>query len=189
MIKPLALVGLFLFSTADASVFDCHPSLNELECLIYQETNQLRLNEGLHRLVFSEQCQEAAVYHAQRMSETGVYAHEIKGDMTFGERVEYFAVPGSRISENIHARKMREFSSVEQAAREIVQDWYDSRGHRRNMMNSSARAIGVAAFGDYQVQCFTDRADSQTLEEAQREDQRERPPLLNTLLNKLPWKR
>ncbi len=183
------LTSLVLFNTVDASVFECHESLNELECLIYQETNKLRLKEGLPRLVFSEQCQAAAAYHTQRMAETGVYAHEIKGDMTFGQRVEYFEVPGSRVSENIHARKMKEFSSVEEAASEIVNDWYESRGHRKNMLNSSARAIGIAAFKDYQVQCFTDRANPEVLEQARLEDKEARPSALNSILNKLPWKR
>ncbi len=67
-----------------------------------------------------------------------------------------FHVPGRHLAENIHHREIARFATLDEAAREVVIDWYNSKGHRKNMMNRSFKSMGIAAFDDYQVQCFSD---------------------------------
>jgi uncharacterized protein YkwD len=152
-----------------SDLYECAPSMSDIECLIYKETNRVRVTNGESKLLISPECTEAAIYHAESMEESGVYAHEIKGYKNFGQRMDSFRVRGSRMAENIHHRAMAHFKSNEEAARIIVADWYNSKGHRKNMMNSSFKSIGISVVGDYQVQCFTDYADSRDLEQARRE--------------------
>lgn len=157
--KIFILIGI-LPLTFTLSAQECVSDMSELECKIFQETNRVRESHGAKRLSVSFECTEAARYHAESMEESGVYGHEIKGYKSFPERMNYFRVRGSRMAENIHHRVIAHFSSEDEAAREIVSDWYDSKGHRKNMMNKSFKSLGVAVVGDYQVQCFSDYADS-----------------------------
>ncbi len=156
-ITTLALSTLISFNLfAATDLLPCPEVLNSLECKIYQETNLTRTEHGLNQLEILSECQEAAAYHVESMVESGVYAHEIRGYKSFPERMNSFRVPGRRMAENIHHRLLAHFSDEDEAAREIVLDWYNSKGHRKNMMNKDFNSMGIAAFGDYQVQCFSD---------------------------------
>lgn len=157
--KLAYLLSLFCLNAyAQVELLPCTEGLNSLECKIYQETNRTRLEHGLQQLEILEQCQQAAIYHTESMAESGVYAHEIRGYKSFPERMNSFRVPGKHLAENIHHRDTSRFKDEDEAAREIVADWYNSKGHRKNMMNRSFTSMGIAAFDDYQVQCFSDAA-------------------------------
>ena len=157
MNKATILIGLLTsISLPLYASFECTEGMNELECKIFHETNRVRAQHGEKLLAVSPECTKAAIYHAESMEESGVYAHEIKGYKNFGERMNSFRVPGMRMAENIHHRVIAHFANLDEAAQVIVGDWYDSKGHRKNMMNSGFKGIGVAVVGDYQVQCFTD---------------------------------
>lgn len=158
--SKVLLLCLFPFTSALA-ILDCPPEYSNLECLIYKETNRLRIENRLQPLQHSDECTEASIYHAQRMHETGVYAHNIEGDLTFPERMSRYQVRGNRMAENIHNRRLDRFTSDEEAAHTIVLDWYNSQGHRRNMLNREFQSIGIATYGDFQVQCFTTHATEQ----------------------------
>lgn len=180
--KYFLTLGLLAFSLApttyaSASVFECSSGMSDIECQIYLETNRVRAENRRSKLLISQECTDASVYHAIQMDKTGVYAHNIEGDLNFGERMEHFNVPGARMAENLHNRRMYRFSSNEQAAKEIVQDWYDSTGHRKNLLNRNFKSIGIAVIGDFQVQCFTDYADSEQLQLAEEQEQSERRTL------------
>lgn len=157
--KTIAVISSVFFCfnlLAETTLLSCPEDLNSLECKLYQETNRTRVEHGLSQLEILPECQEAAIYHAESMVESGVYAHEIRGYKSFPQRMNSFKVPGSRMAENIHHRIISTFKDEDEAAVEVVSDWYDSKGHRKNMMNRAFKSMGIAAFGDYQVQCFSD---------------------------------
>lgn len=191
LILSFALFAPHLF--AQSAAFDCSAEMSELECKIYQETNLVRETHGEAKLLISPECTQAAIYHAESMEESGVYGHEIKGYKSFPERMNSFRVRGSRMAENIHHRALAHFSTLDEAAREIVSDWYESKGHRKNMMNKNFKAIGVAVVGDYQVQCFTDYADSSPKEQVPAQTESKSEGSLKDIFKKIkipnPFKR
>ena len=167
----LILMAMSALNTyAATELLPCNSEMSDLECKIYEQTNETRVSKGLGQLSISPECMAAATYHAESMQESGVYAHEIKGYKTFPQRMNSFKVPGMKMAENIHHRALAYFSSNDEAAKEIVGDWYDSKGHRKNMMNRSFKSMGVSVVGDYQVQCFSDYAKTPAKSEETRSE-------------------
>ncbi|WP_433279734.1 CAP domain-containing protein [Pseudonocardia xinjiangensis] len=108
-------------------------------------TNAERKSAGCGALVRDARLTTAAQEHASDMASRRYLSHTDKDGDTFDERIRDagYSSPGG---ENI-ARGQR-------TAAEVVQDWMESAGHRRNIEDCSFRTIGVGYAGDYWVQDF-----------------------------------
>jgi uncharacterized protein YkwD len=112
---------------------------------VISATNGARRAAGCKALVSDARLTAAAQQHAEDMASEGYFSHTAEDGRTFDARIRDsgYRSPGG---ENI-ARGQR-------SAAEVVGDWMDSAGHRRNILDCTFRTIGVGISGTYWVQDF-----------------------------------
>lgn len=114
-------------------------------------TNQRRVAAGCAPLSVSPQLTSAAAAHSQDMARNNFFSHTGSDGSTPWDRIRRTGYMFSAAAENIAAGY--------RTAEQVVQGWYNSEGHRRNMLNCNLREIGVAyadggSFGRYWTQVF-----------------------------------
>ena len=105
------------------------------EQVLLSEMNRVRASHGLVRLRLDWTLQRAARSHSADMLRRDYFAH---GD--FATRLTRFGARGPRIGENLAWGV-----GTRARARSIVRMWLDSPGHRRNLLRSGFRRVGVAS--------------------------------------------
>ena len=92
----------------------------------------------------SPQLQRIAAAHAQDMARNGFFSHTSSNGDSLAGRARSNGYAFCYMSENI--------ARGQTTVAEVMEDWANSRGHRRNMMNSKASEFGLArAKGDHWV--------------------------------------
>ena len=119
--------------------------------------NRERAKAGLPRLADNPILDKAARFHAKNMAKNDFFSHDDPEGRGPAQRIDIFgsweAFTG--IGENIAAGR--------NSPKDTCQDWMESEGHRRNILDPSFRAIGGGfAMGDtelrfYYVQEFGER--------------------------------
>ena len=117
---------------------------NAIELAVVKLTNAERAKAGLDPLRHSERVSEIARAHSMDMAQTGIYAHNINGQDP-SDRARRAGYPCG-LAENIHKRPRLGFSNAEDMAGKLVEDWMDSPGHKRNILDSEYQRIGVGVF-------------------------------------------
>jgi uncharacterized protein YkwD len=114
-----------------------------LERSIVTEINALRTGRRLPRLVVSESLALAAKSHSRDMARSGYFAHESANGKPFGDRVRRFYRSAGyrswRAGENLL------WASPDVDARQALKMWLDSPAHRRILLTSAWREIGLSA--------------------------------------------
>lgn len=116
---------------------------------------------GLSPLVWNNQLAYAARYHAMDMATDNYFdhdSHDLRGNnlvmvcKTF-DRITKFYTEGFSCAENISAGK--------RTAAATVDGWMNSPGHKQNILNPSAKYLGIgyyqkqdSDYTHYCVQCF-----------------------------------
>lgn len=114
-------------------------------------TNQYRAAAGCAPLTVSQRLTSAAAAHSQDMATNNFFSHTGSDGSTPWDRIRRTGYTFSTAAENIAAGY--------RTAEQVVQGWYNSEGHRRNMLNCNLREIGVAyadggSYGRYWTQVF-----------------------------------
>ena len=99
----------------------------------------LKAISGLAMLEPEKSLMDAAAYHANDMSINNFFEHTSSDGTSFGDRV-YGFYDGNAIAENISAGKNTALGVVLQL---LVDDGVSSLGHRKNILSSKYKAIGV----------------------------------------------
>lgn len=101
--------------------------------------DDLKNTSGLAMYEPEKSLMEAAAYHANDMSVNDFFDHDSSDGTDFGDRV-YGFYDGNAIAENISAGKNTALGVVLQL---LVDDGVSSLGHRKNILSSKYKAIGV----------------------------------------------
>jgi uncharacterized protein YkwD len=126
-----------------------------LERAIFDLTNEVRRAHGVAPLSWSDALGDAARYHAADMANHGYFSHdsyalgadgELEFSMSAQQRARAFGVSGG-MAENIA------YNRTEDASR-VVQQWLESEGHRRNLLDPELRTLGVGHHQGFWVQNF-----------------------------------
>lgn len=109
--------------------------------------NAARLTSGCVPLRLDHRLNRAAAAHSTDMARRGYFAHSTPEGVTFGERIRRAGYPEPG-AENI--------ARGQTSARQVVDDWLASEGHRENILNCRLHAIGVGVSpdGTYWTQDF-----------------------------------
>lgn len=102
-------------------------------------TNQERLAAGCGEVVNNPQLAAAAVGHSRDMADNGYFDHSSQDGRSFVDRA-VAAGYDHAMSENI-AKGYPDAASV-------VKGWMDSPGHRDNLLNCDAKAVGIGVARD-----------------------------------------
>jgi uncharacterized protein YkwD len=118
-----------------------------LQAALFYETNRARVKAGKQALAYHPGCAAAAQMHAKDMATGKFFSHENPYDPSkrrLRDRVERFDIRWHWIAENIN-QGMGNGTYIE-VARQYVDSWMNSSGHRANMLSTRATHMGTGAF-------------------------------------------
>lgn len=98
--------------------------------------NAERAKKGLSALSYSTRLQNAAQIHASDMARNGFFAHAGSNGSNSSDRVRASGYKSCVTAENL--------STGYPNAQAVVAGWMQSAGHRRNILHSRLRQLGVA---------------------------------------------
>jgi len=146
-----------------------------LSIAVFQATNELRQQNRLPKFVPNRELHLAGALHIDEMRRKGFFDHVNpynKAQKTLGQRIKYQGGQFNYMAENLALlpsfnsrndtyryrkvdRRYRFFElngsklpvhTYESFAKEVVYEWYKSKGHRQNLLNSELTHIGIAVY-------------------------------------------
>ncbi|MCA1057062.1 SafA/ExsA family spore coat assembly protein [Rossellomorea aquimaris] len=126
-------------------------SIKSVERQVIDLTNQERQKAGLSPLQLDWQLSRVARYKSRDMRDTGYFAHRSPQYGSPFDMMKSFNIQYSSAGENIAVGQ----TSPEQ----VVREWMNSPGHRKNILNGTYTRIGVGyakggSYGTYWTQMF-----------------------------------
>jgi hypothetical protein len=118
------------------------PDLPQTEIAIVEMTNAFRKEHKLGALRPNAALTAAARAFAEYLGKTGTFAHEADGREPH-ERAEAQGYRHCLIAENLAFNLDSSGFQAAKLARDVVEGWKTSAGHRANMLEKSATDIGV----------------------------------------------
>jgi uncharacterized protein YkwD len=105
-------------------------------------------------IVWNDLLEKASFGHARDMSKHNYFSHEDKNGRGANERViaagyDYKGFKSYAVGENI--------AFGQQSIAEVMDGWFKSEGHCRNLMNPDFKEVGVSEYDTYWVQDFGGR--------------------------------
>jgi uncharacterized protein YkwD len=132
--------------TASASSSEAHAATSttvaaELQRLVAAQINIVRHEHGLSRLALSSQLTRAGQEHARRLAVAGYFSHDWSDGTPFGAWIRrFYPVAGAR---RWSAGENLAWSAEQVTAQQAVELWLASPEHRRIMLSSSWRQVGL----------------------------------------------
>jgi uncharacterized protein YkwD len=125
------------------------PDLAEVERLVLAHTNAFRREQGRPPLAANDRLTRAARSFAAYLADTDRFSHTADGKQP-SQRVSEHGYAWSAVAENIGWAYHSDGFTSEELARELVEGWKNSPGHRRNLLDPELTEIGVAvAYGKW----------------------------------------
>lgn len=112
-------------------------------------TNIEREKAGVRKLDNNSILESMASFQAKDMALMRKMTHTDRQGRDVSMRADAFKYPWTTIGENV--------AQGQRSAKEVVDDWMKSKGHRANILNPDFTEIGVARDGSYWCQVFGSR--------------------------------
>jgi uncharacterized protein YkwD len=130
----------------DPNNYDMHL----LSAAVFYATNKMRESKHVKPLQYSPQLRDAAVVHTQQMIEKNFFDHFNKLTPALrspDQRIKLFGITSTGEAENVDYTfiLINGNTTYIQLAEKIVQNFYDSPPHRKNMLNKDMTHAGCAA--------------------------------------------
>jgi uncharacterized protein YkwD len=128
------------------------PTQDEIIRNVVKHTNEYREDAGCEPLVLDDQLTEAAQRHSKDMATNDFFSHTSPSGVDPWERIKDTGYSYSTAAENIYAGAT--------TAKQAVDGWFNSQGHRENMLNCNFEEIGVGYYyidpdpGDLQYKTY-----------------------------------
>jgi hypothetical protein len=119
------------------------PDLPQVETQIIQLTNAFRKEQGLAEVKLNAILRKAADEFARYLARTGTFSHTADGREPH-DRVKAAGYAYCITSENLAFNYDTRGFETRQLARDAVEGWKSSPGHRKNMVEPNVIEIGVA---------------------------------------------
>lgn len=105
-------------------------------------------------LIWNDKLEKASFAHAKDMSKHNYFSHDSRNGRSSSDRViatgyDYKGYKSYAVGENI--------AFGQQSIEEVMDGWFKSEGHCRNLMNPDFKEVGVAEYNTYWVQDFGGR--------------------------------
>lgn len=134
------------------------------ERILFIAANRERVARRLPPLHWDDGLAHAARAHAQWMANWGAISHQFGGEPGLSDRVSHAGVKFTFVAENV---------GIAGGASELHGLWMASPGHRANLLDKRAGAVGIAVIRrgihDYAVEDFAALAPSLSLDEQEHE--------------------
>jgi Cysteine-rich secretory protein family len=119
------------------------PDLPKVEAAIVQLTNIFRREQGLAAVSPNIVLRKAAEDFARYLARTGTFSHTADGRQP-GDRAKAAGYDFCIVSENLASNLDSRGFETQQLARDAVEGWKGSPGHRKNMVEPNVSEIAVA---------------------------------------------
>jgi uncharacterized protein YkwD len=155
LLVALLLAALLWLSLPAPAAEAAGARLDRAERALLREVNRTRSAHGLHRLYRNRRLQKSADYHCWDMLNANFFAHTSSNGTSFERRVKRFT-RRRRLGENLAYVPSQ---NARHAAKQIVQMWMNSPGHRAALLSTSFSRIGIARrigkWDDFRVAVYT----------------------------------
>lgn len=118
------------------------PDIAKTEVAIVQMTNEFRRAEKLGEVKRNRELDLTARLFAEYLAKTGRFAHEADGRQP-ADRAKAAGYKFCTIAENLALNQASRGFKSEGLAKQAVEGWKNSPGHRKNMVQPSVTEIGV----------------------------------------------
>lgn len=125
---------------------DPNTGFNEFEQQVVDLTNQERISRGLPPLSTNSTLNNVAEQHSQDMVAQNYFSHQGKDGSLPWNRMQAQGYGYSRAAENI--------AFGQTTPQQVVTDWMNSPGHRKNILDPNLKEIGVGYYDGYWTQDF-----------------------------------
>ena len=137
-------VGLYVLMDTVKEEGYTEDILLQAEQMVYDLTNSVRVRNGLEPLSWSSSAGQAARKHSNNMSEQGFFSHTDPSFRSPGDRLNAEGIYYQKCGENIIAGYGNAILSSH--------GWYNSKDHRKNLLNKNFRYLGVGfAYGENSI--------------------------------------
>lgn len=145
-ITALLIILVMLFTNVAMAKNASEDAQGSQEYELLYLINELRISEGLYPVSRFSALDEAAKVRAEELGE--VYSHRRPDGSDCFSVLDEFSIPYHTAAENI--------ASGSRTARDVMDVWYESDGHRMSMLDGSFRhaGIGYESRGNYWAQIF-----------------------------------
>ena len=147
MPRAFLIILIFLPLASANGLYTSYETIpaNHLEQVVFDLSNAKRQEASAHTLIYDEQLALSARQHAHEMAQLNYMSHEspIAENSTLLKRVIRAGSVAQEIGENV--AKLR---GVNDVAGHVVQSWYNSPGHRRNLLNPDFTHMGIGVAQD-----------------------------------------
>jgi uncharacterized protein YkwD len=121
-----------------------------LDACLFFAANKLRAMHQLPLLIFSDKLQNAAAMHSYQMSVHHFFAHENTYVNKLKDpelRIRYAGIRSTATAENCWKQSLDADDTISymRLAEEIIEGWYQSPGHRSNLMSRQVKFMAVIA--------------------------------------------
>jgi hypothetical protein len=141
-----------------AQSFSSKPSVDEK--LLLDAANRERTAAGLQALKWDDALAAAAREHARLLARENVLSHQLPGEPSLEQRLARAGAKYAMVAENV---------AIGPNPEEIHDGWMHSPGHRKNILNADATAVGIATTrgsgGLFAVQDFSRKVTDLSLEQ------------------------
>lgn len=125
--------------------------LHLLNAAVFFSTNKLRDQKNMKQFRYSPTLRNAAVVHSYQMVDKKFFDHYNKRNLqlrTPDNRIQLFGTTANAAGENIDYTHilLPSKTTYVQLGELIVDDWFHSPPHKKNMLNKSFGALGCGAF-------------------------------------------
>ena len=119
------------------------PDIAKTEIAIVEMTNQFRAKNGLAAVTVNPQLVNAARAFAAHLARTETFSHTADGRQP-AERVRTAGYQYCQVAENLALNLDSRGFETRDLARQMVEGWINSPGHRKNLLAAHATETGVA---------------------------------------------
>ena len=142
--------SFYQLKDAQAFVDPEHYDLHLLNAALYFATNKLRENKGGKVLKYSPQLRDAAMVHTSQMIERNFFDHYNRLNPALRspeQRIKLFGLNSNAMAENVDYTyiPVNGNTTYLQVADKIVDNFFHSPPHRKNMLGKEFTHIGCAA--------------------------------------------
>jgi uncharacterized protein YkwD len=129
----IATAGALALSASPADA-DYQGNTSQINAVI-RMTNQVRARAGCGPVTYNRRLSRAAYQHSADMAYNGYFSHYTRGGTGPGTRVWNAGYRWNAYGENI--------AWGQRSAGDVMTDWMNSPGHRRNILNCRYRNVGI----------------------------------------------
>jgi len=144
----LVLLAISVVAAGSATAAGTTPTaaerLQTVDQALLVRLNEVRAEHGLRPLVLSAALTHAAAFQSRAMLSGGFFSHDAPNGLSFSSRLKRFYGPAAGKGAWSAGENLLYTSGAALDPDQAMEAWMQSPGHRKNILDSSWREVGIA---------------------------------------------